>query len=163
MSETEFDLIQDNNDLKIFFRNFENSLDKAKVIKYSEKYIEFPGMIIFSKKGEKFSQFLNPGIDILTVDKDDFSLMIDLIKENKSKDFLVVTASLKPKGFFSFNLKRIKEDLLFYKETPSFVIANDMLFTSDTFEFHGSAFSGRKNSYLLSDDELSLLKSYLVF
>lgn len=158
-----FDLVLDNNDLKIFFVNFEQALDRMSVIKFSEKYIEFSGMIIFSKKGERISQILNPGMDILTVEKEDFKLMIELIEEKQGDDFLIIRNSLKPKGVFVFNLKKIKDGLIFYKEDPSFVVVNDMLFTTDSFEFHGSAFSGRKNTYLLSDENLSILKEYLNF
>ena len=160
---TNFDLILDHKDLKLFFIDFEEALDKMSLVKFSDKFIEFPGMIIFSKEGEKMSQFLNPGIDILTVNKNDFMSMIQLIEEKKGDDFLIIRNSLKPKGVFIFNLKRIKEELIFYKESQNFLIANQMLFTTDSFEFHGSAFSGRKNSYLLSKDDMSILKEYLVF
>lgn len=158
-----FDLVLDKNDLKIFFVSFEEALERMSVIKFSDKYIEFPGMIIFSKKGERISQILNPGMDILTVEKEDFKLMIELIEEKTGDDFLIIKNSLKPKGVLVFNLKNIKESLIFYKEDQNFVISNDMLFTTDNFEFHGSAFSGRKNTYLLSEEELTILKEYLNF
>jgi len=153
-----FDKIVEEKDLTLFLSNFQESLNKMNVIKFSDSYIEFPEIIIFSNKNETLRQFLNPGIDILSVDKDDLNSMILDIKSNEN--FIFIEGALKPKGTLAFNLEKIKNELVLYKESKYFVILNNMLFTIDSLEFHGSFFGGKNNLFLVSKTDLTKIKDY---
>jgi len=155
---SKFDKIIDEKDLSLHLSNFQESLDKMNVIKFSDSYIEFPDIIIFSNKNETIRQFLNPGIDVLSIDKEDLNSMIFDIKSNLN--FIFIEGSLKPKGTLAFNLEKIKNELVLYKESKYFIIINDMLFTTDSLEFHGSFFGGKNNLFLVSKDDLIMLKEY---
>ena len=155
---SKFDKIIDEKDLSLHLSNFQESLDKMNVIKFSDSYIEFPDIIIFSNKNETIRQFLNPGIDVLSIDKEDLNSMIFDIKSNLN--FIFIEGSLKPKGTLAFNLEKIKNELVLYKESKYFIIINDMLFTTDSLEFHGSFFGGKNNLFLVSKEDFIMLKEY---
>jgi len=153
-----YDQIDKGKDFSLSLLNFQDSLDSINIIKYSSSYIEFPDIIIFSNKNETLRQILNPGIDILSVDEDDINLMV---KDIESKEgYFIIEGALKPKGFIGFNLDRIKDNLILYKESKYFIIVNDMLFTTDSLEFHGSFFGGKSKLFLINKKELSYLKDF---
>ena len=60
------ELINSNKNWKTYFSKFEDAVKKSVLIKFNNKSVEFPNMVIFSteEKGMVYS-LLNPGVDIL--------------------------------------------------------------------------------------------------
>jgi hypothetical protein len=152
-----FDIISEDKASVFYLSSFEEMLDKINFVKYSDSFIEIPGIIIFSSKNDTLRQMLNPSLDILSVSQDDLKSMIEEIEK---KNFFFMDGFLKPKGIWGLNLEKIKNELILYKESETFIIVNNMLFTIDSIEFHGSFFGGRDNLFLVSSEELKKLKEY---
>lgn len=153
---SKFDLILEDKDISFYLLKFNESICKLDFIKSSDNYIEFPELVIFSKRNETIRQLLNPSIDVLSVSEEDISLMI---QEIEKLNFFKISSFLKPKGDLYFNIDKIKEDLILYKENKYFIIVNDMLFTTDSLEFHGSFLGGKNKYFLVSKEELEELKT----
>ena len=153
-----FDKIEEDKDLSLYLSNFQESLAKLNIIKFSNSYIEFPEVIIFSGTNETLRQILNPGIDILSVETD---ILKEMIFDIESKEgFLFIDGFLKPKGTIGINIEKLKNELVLYKESKHFVVINNLLFTTDSLEFHGSFFGGKNNLFLINKNDLVKLKEY---
>lgn len=71
------ELVNSNKNWKTYFSKFEDAVKKSVLIKFNNKSVEFPNMVIFSTedKGMVYS-LLNPGVDILKTSEEDLKNML---------------------------------------------------------------------------------------
>jgi len=143
---------------EILVRNFEEVLKVADIVYFNENHIEIPGVVIFSKenKGIVF-QLMNPGVDILQVEEEDFNNMTTLLGVEDEGVIYFDTKTV-PASRVRINLQKIVDNLIMVKKTKDTIFLNNILFTTNEMEFQGSGmFSGRKNVFWVSEDIFSKL------
>lgn len=155
-----FEKIKEEKNSTVYFETFEKSLMKTDVIIYNKDFIEFPGMLIFTR-GEKgiMYQMINPGVDLFSVEAEDFDNMLTALSNSMSTSVIEFDSKTSPISTVRVNLDRVRDTLVLYKESSDTVICNKTLFTTNEFEFQGSAmFSGRKNVFWISQELLEKIK-----
>jgi len=158
-----FKVIKEGNGERILARNFEEIIETAEVIIFNENHIEIPGIVIFSKENKGFFfQLLNPGVEIFSVNEEDYEKMINLLTIEEDHIVSFETKTL-PTSTARLNLSRIKDNLLLVRESDSLLVLNKILLTTNEFEFHGSGmFSGRENVFLVSEEDFSKIREYIL-
>lgn len=159
-----FEKIKEDKSYTIYFETFEKALGKTDIVVYNKDFIEFPGMVIFTR-GEKglMYQLINPGVDLFSVENEDFENMLVVLENSKEETTVEFDSKTSPVSTVRVNLEKVKDSLVLYKESEKTVICNRILFTVDEFEFQGSAmFSGRKNVFWVSEEILNKIKSTMM-
>ena len=147
---------------QIYLSDFEEILNNSEVIIFSETRIEIPGIVIFSKaKHCLLSQIFNPGMEILSVEPSDFEKMIESLKIKEEK-LVFFDLGLKQGGTVRVNLAKIKENLVLIRKDKNLLILNNILFTSNEIEFHGTGmFTFKELSFLVEPSVLEHIENYM--
>ncbi len=146
----------------IYLPSFEEILNKAKVIIFSKNRIEIPGIIIFAREGKcLINQLFNPGVEILSVANLDFDKMLQSL-EIEEENLMFFKLSLKQGGVVRINLNKIKEGMILVRKTEDILVINNILFTSNEAEFHGTGmFTLKELSFLLSKEDIKRIYNYI--
>lgn len=156
------ELINSNKNWKTYFSKFEDAVKKSVLIKFNNKSVEFPNMVIFSteEKGMIYS-LLNPGVDILKTSEEDLKNMLSGLSV-KELDVIFLDTHTKPSASVRLNLRLLKEQTVYLKEYENTFIANNILFTTSKIEFEGSGlFTSKNEVFLVSEEDFVTIKNYL--
>jgi len=158
-----FETVKDEKGEKILLKNFEEAVKVSDIVYFGKDYIEIPGIVVFAKekKGLIF-QLINPGIDILYVSQEEFDSMVSYL-DISEEGVVFFSTKTTPVAQVRVSLENIKNRLILMKETKDTLLLNQILFTTNEFEFQGSGmFSGRKNVFFVSKEILKSIKDYLL-
>ena len=158
----DFEIIKSEKGETTRLRKFEEVVESAEVIYYTENHIEIPGIIIFSKEKKGFLfQVMNPGMEIFSINEEDYNKMIELLLV-REKDVISFKTKTTPVATVRLNLKKIKENLILIRESKNILVLNKTLLTTNEFEFQGSGmFTGKENVFLVSKEVFDNIKDYL--
>lgn len=143
---------------KIHTANFEDILDKAIAVHYSEHTIEIPGIVIFKKEGSSqlLSRVLNPSLNIVEISEEDFNSMLHVLDISELEGKLYFKTETSPEKNVVLNLDRLKESAVYSEQLDDTVMINNFMFTSNKLEFHAAGMLSFKHVYYMED--LSVLR-----
>ncbi len=158
-----FELLKEEFGFKTYFKTFEKALELSNVVFFNKDYIEFPEMLVFARENKgKMIQLMNAGIDVFSVDNNDFELMTKFIENFLATNTLYFKSKKLPDSSVLVNLNNIKDSLILYKVSKDTIICNNILFTTNVLEYQGSGmFSGRKNVFLIEEHILKKIKDLM--
>lgn len=142
----------------------EDILQRASVIEYNDNMIEVPNVVMIKRKNSTslLEKILNPGIEILDVEDEDFNKMIEMIISYQSNnDVVTFDEKTKPSKYVVLNLEKLKSEKIFTRITEDSIYMNNYVFTNNEFEFHGSGMFTSKRVLFLSFDDLHKVKEIL--
>ena len=143
---------------------FENVLSKAISFSYNEKYIEIPGVVIFSKEGNKtfVNKILNPGIEMITVEVSFFEEMYNAIDAIRAENSVITFKSKTlPEKVTVINLNVLKSSAIFVRVIDNSITVNDIVFTNNEAEFHGDGMFTSKKVYFVNFEQMATIKQLL--
>lgn len=151
---------------ELFIKNFESCLNELIIVSYNEDYIYIPNIVTFSnsknmKIKKIFNQIVNLGIEIIDVeDKETFNNMVNAILfYSKNKNIISFKSHTLPHVTIFLNIENLLNRCVFYKITDSLIIVNDLYFTTNEAEFHGTGLFINKKTYLISQEIFNTIKN----
>lgn len=173
---------------KIYMAGIEEIIEKAKIIIFDENAIEIENFLVVMKEIEEegrgfdiarftdsvWQRFVNITKTIVKSKESDFNRMLETLKTvEETENVFVLELPLKPKRTAIVNLRKLKNDLIFAseiknktgvltKEPGETLMVNNVLFTTDAIEFHGSGMFTDKVAFLVSAEDLQKLKRYFL-
>jgi len=152
-------IIKEAKNEKLLLADFESILDNTITILFSEDTIEVPGVTILKREGKStvLDKILNAELEVIEVENNSFDAMLETISVAKVENKLIFKASTSPDKTVILNLKKLKENAVFVKETETAIFVNNFIFTTDKLEYHGEGmFTSRKAFFV---KELNTIKS----